>query len=79
VKRFVELKVVWRRLGAIATPYVTLPRLSPQEGGRVAVVCNMVPVETDLSIPELLSEGQAQIVGATLITGGLGLVRGRGD
>ncbi len=79
VKRFVELKVVWTRLGAIATPCVTLPRLSPQEGGRVAVVCNMVPVETDLSIPELLSEGQAQIVSATLITGGLGLVRGRGD
>jgi hypothetical protein len=39
----------------------------------------MVTVETDLSVPELLSEGQAQIVGATLITDGLGLVRGRGD
>jgi len=66
-------------MGAIATPYVTLPRLSPQEGGRVAVVCNMVPVETDLSVTKLLSEGQAQIVGASLITDGLGLVRGRGD
>jgi len=39
----------------------------------------MVTVETDLSIPELLSKGQAQIVGTTLITDGLGLVRGRGD
>jgi hypothetical protein len=39
----------------------------------------MVPVETDLSITELLSEGQAQIVGASLITDGFGLVRGRGN
>jgi len=66
-------------MGAIATPCVPPCGLSPQEGAGVAVVCNMVTVETDLSVTKLLSEGQAQIVGASLITDGLGLVRGRGD
>jgi hypothetical protein len=79
VKRFVELKVVWTGLGAIATPYVTLPRLSPQEGGRVAVVCNMVSVVTDLGISELLCQVQANQVGTVQVTDGLGLVRGRGN
>jgi len=39
----------------------------------------MVTVETDLSITKLLCQGEAQIVGASLITDGLGLIRGRGD
>jgi hypothetical protein len=39
----------------------------------------MVTVETDLSVTKLLSEGQAQIVSTTLITGALALVRGRGN
>jgi len=58
-------------MGHRSTDAVPLRRLSPQEGAGVAVVGNMVTVETDLSIPELLSEGQAQIVGTTLITDGL--------
>lgn len=66
-------------MGHRSTDAVPPCGLSPQEGGRVAIVGNMVPVETDLSVPELLSEGQAQIVGASLITDGLALVRGRGD
>ena len=57
----------------------TLPRLSPQEGGRVAVVCDMVSVVTDLSVTELLCQVQADQVGTVQVTDGLGLVRGRGD
>jgi len=79
VKWFVELKVVWRRLGAIATPCVTPCGLSPQEGGGVAVVCNMVSVVTDLGISELLCQVQANQVGTVQVTDGLGLVRGRGN
>jgi len=45
----------------------TLPRLSPQEGGRVAIVGNMVPVMTDLSITELLCQVQADQVGTVQI------------
>ena len=55
------------------------PSPPPQEGGRVAVVCNMVSVVTDLSVTELLCQGQAEVISATLITDGLGLVRGRRD
>jgi hypothetical protein len=79
VKRFVELDSRLHGMGHRSTDAVPPCGLSPQEGAGVAVVGNMVSVETDLSVPELLSEGQAQIVGTTLITDGLGLVRGRGN
>ena len=52
---------------------------STQEGGRVAVVCNMVPVVANLSIPELLTERVAEIVGTIEVRDALRLVRGRGD
>ena len=52
---------------------------SPQEGGGVAVVCDVVSVVTDLSIPELLCQVQADQVGTVQVRDGLGLVRGRGD
>jgi len=45
----------------------TLPRLSPQEGAGVAVVCNMVSVVTDLSVTELLCQVQADQVGTVQI------------
>ena len=53
--------------------------MSPQEGSRVAVVCDVVTVVTDLSIPELLCQIVAEIIGTVQIRDGLGLVRGRGD
>ena len=36
-------------------------------------------VQTDLSIPEVLRQGQAEVPCPTLIGDGLGLVGGRGD
>ena len=52
---------------------------SPQEGGGVAVVCDVVSVVADLSVTELLCQVQADQVGTVQVTDGLGLVRGRGD
>ena len=67
-------------MGAVGRMVDTSPTVtSPQEGGGVAVVCDMVPVVTDLSIPVLLCQIVAKIVGTVQIRDGLGLVRGRGD
>jgi hypothetical protein len=58
----------------------TLPTVtSPQEGGRVAVVCDMVTVVADLSVPELFGKVQADQVGTVQVTDGLGLMHGRGN
>ena len=58
----------------------TLPTVtSPQKGGRVAVVCDVVSVVTDLSIPELFCQVQADQVGTVQIADGLRLMHGRGD
>jgi len=57
----------------------TLPRLSPQEGGRVAVVCDVVSVVTDLSVTKLLCQVQADQVGTVQVTDGLAFVGGRGN
>ena len=57
----------------------TLPRLSPQEGGGVAVVCDMVSVVTDLSVTVLLCQVIHDVVGTVQVADGLGLVRGRGN
>ena len=58
----------------------TLPSgTSPQEGGGVAIVCDVVSVVADLSVTELLCQVQADQVGTVQVTDGLGLVRGRGD
>ena len=57
----------------------TLPRLSPQEGGRVAVVCDMVTVVTDLSVTKLLCQVQADQVGTVQVADGLRLIGGRGN
>ena len=58
----------------------TLPTVtSPQEGGRVAVVCDMVTVVTDLSIPELFGQVQADQIGTVQVADGLRLMHGRGD
>ena len=52
---------------------------SPQEGGGVAVVCDMVSVVTDLSVTELLCQVVADVMGTVQVQDGLGLVRGRGN
>ena len=57
----------------------TLPRLSPQKGGRVAVVCDVVSVVTDLSVTEFLCQVQADQVGTVQVTDGLRLMHGRGN
>ena len=57
----------------------TLPRLSPQKGGRVPVVCDMVSVVTDLSVTELLCQVQANQVCSVQVRDGLGLVHGGGN
>ena len=43
----------------------------PQEGGRVAIVCDHNPIATDLTVTIILTQGVAQIVGAILISGGV--------
>ena len=55
----------------------TLPRLSPQEGGRVAVVFDMVSVVTDLSVTELLRQVEAEVpcpvgIGGSVLPGSSG-------
>jgi len=58
----------------------TLPTVtSPQEGGRVAVVCDMVTVVADLSVPELFGKVQADVMGTVQVQDGLGLIGGRGN
>ena len=52
---------------------------SPQEGGGVAVVCDVVSVVTDLSVPELFGKVQADQVGTVQVADGLRLMHGRGD
>ena len=52
---------------------------SPQEGGRVAVVCDVVTVVTDLSVTEFLCQVQADQVGTVQIGHALTLVHGRGN
>ena len=57
----------------------TLPRLSPQEGGRVAVVSDDVAEGvTDLSVTEFLREVQAEHHGTVQVRGGFVLLRSRG-
>jgi len=43
------------------------------------VVCDMVSVVTDLSIPKLLCQIVAEIMGTVQVQDGLGLIRGRGN
>ena len=58
----------------------TLPTVtSPQEGGGVAVVCDVVSVVTDLSVTVLLCQVVADVMGTVQIADGLRLIRGRGD
>ena len=58
----------------------TLPTVtSPQEGGGVAIVCDVVSVVTDLSVPELLCQVQADQVGTVQVRDGLRLMHGRGN
>ena len=57
----------------------TLSRLSPQEGGRVAVVCDVVSVVTDLSVTVLLCQIVADIMGTVQVADGLRLIHGRGN
>ena len=59
---FVNLRIVWTMMGAIATPCVTLRQVSPEERGWVAIVPKMVaePI-AHLSVSEVLSEGVAEI------------------
>ena len=57
----------------------TVPRLSHQEGGRVAVVSDDVAEGvTDLSIPELFGEVQAHQHSTVQVRGGVVLLWGRG-
>ena len=44
-----------------------------------AMVCDVVSVVTDLSIPELLCQVIHQIVGTVQVQNGLGLIRGGGN
>jgi len=57
----------------------TLPRLSPQEGGGVAVVCDVMSVVADLSVTKLLCQVQADQVGTVQVADGLRLIGGRGN
>ena len=58
----------------------TLPTVtSPQERSGVAVVCDVVSVVADLSVPELFGKVQADQVGTVQVTDGLRLMHGRGD
>ena len=57
----------------------TLPRLSPQEGCRVAVVCDMVSVVTDLSVTVLLCQIVADVMATVQVQDGLRLMHGRGN
>ena len=49
----------------------TLPRLSPQKGGRVPVICDVVSVVTDLSVTELLREVEAEVPRPIGVGGGV--------
>ena len=58
----------------------TLPTVtSPQKGGGVAVVCDVVSVVTDLSVTELFGKVQADQVGTVQVRDGLRLMHGRGN
>jgi len=50
-----------------------------QESSRVAIVGNVVTIETDLSITVLFCQIVAEVVGTVQLQNGLGLVRGRGN
>ena len=52
---------------------------SPQERSGVAVVCDMVPVVADLSVPVLLCQVVADVMGTVQVADGLRLMHGRGD
>ena len=52
---------------------------SPQERSGVAVVCDVVSVVTNLSVPKLFGKIQADQVGTVQIADGLRLMHGRGD
>ena len=52
---------------------------SPQERSGVAVVCDMVPVVADLSVPVLFCQVVADVMGTVQIADGLRLMHGRGD
>ena len=52
---------------------------SPQEGGGVAVVCDVVSVVADLSVTEFLCQVQADQVGTVQVADGLRLMHGRGN
>ena len=65
-------------LGGLWGEWWTLSRLS-QEGGRIPVVSdNVTEAVTDLSIPELFGEVQANQHGTIQVGRGLILLRGRG-
>ena len=67
-------------MGAMGGMVDTLPTVtSPQKGGGVAVVCDVVSVVADLSVPELFGKVQADQVGTVQVADGLRLMHGRGD
>ena len=72
--------IVWHPLGVFGGNGGHSPDCpSTQESCRVAVVCDMVPVVADLSIPELFGKVQADQVGTVQVRDGLRLMHGRGD
>ena len=54
------------------------PQVSQEHAG-VAVVAQVVPIETHLSIPKLFREGVAEVPGTLLTEDALALPGGRGD
>ena len=79
LKRFVELKVVWIGLGAIATPCVTLDQLVGNCLHHIAILShNVTELVTDVSIGVgLVMHGKADIHGTIEIGHGLSLAESR--
>ena len=75
VKRFLNLRVYLQRLGAIATPCVTLDQLVCHCLHNVAILAhNVTELVTDASVGVgLVMHGKAHIHGAIQIGHGLGL------
>jgi len=61
--------LVWQGLVPIARGCVPPPQVSPQEGGRVAVVCDDHAILADLTVTIFLTERVAEVVGTILIGG----------
>ena len=79
LKRFVNLRLVWRMMGAIATPCVTLDQLVSDCLHNVAILAhNVTEGVSDVSIGSaLVMHGEADVHSTVQIGRGLGLAQSR--